>query len=302
MVATVRTARGDTLGTTPLQTRLRPRERRELVLTAPGYDSAVVTIGWRTRDNLVTLINPAAWIIDGITGAAFVHDPETVAVALTPSPVPDEPVEELPDAVMALVLDELADAAEDAGCEPLLVEAWRDAAHVLANADPSAEPVPDSIRRMAGEEADRVAPEIREICARPSAKVDALRRLRETLEDTVVAVAESPPLLSPVYFGPDEWEIRDDSVRMRLRALGARLRDEPVSLIVEGFADGAELHHVELGAQRAWSVIRELQAGGLGANCCRSASHSDDPDARVGAGEAWLNRRVTFTLDYERSP
>lgn len=309
--ATVRTARGDTLGTTPLAARLRPRREQHLVVTAPGYDSAVVTVGWRTRPVLLTLLNPLSVVVDGITGAAWVHDPETLQVALVRSasadPVPDEPIaeapaEELPDGVMALVLAELARVAERAGCEPLLVEAWRDAAAVLSAANSAVRPMPDGAMRMVAEGVAREEPRIREICARPSARVDQLRQIRETMEDPAVAAAESAPLLSPAYFGVDEWEIRDDSVRTRLRALGARLRDEPVSLIVVGFADEAELRHQELGFQRAMSVIRELQAGGLGLECCRIASHSGDPAARVGAAEARLNRRVTFILDYQRSP
>jgi outer membrane protein OmpA-like peptidoglycan-associated protein len=314
VVATVRTARGDTVGTTPLEARLFPREQQALVLTAPGYDSAVVTIGRRARDDLITLINPLSWFIDGATGAAFVHDPAELDITLSPSPVvtpvvtpvTDEPEEEVSDAVMALVLARVADVAEEVGCEPMLVDAWRDAAYVLAHPDSAAQPVPDSVRVMVAEEAERVRPEMQEICARPSPRVDELRQIREAVQDTTVVPDESPLVLAPVYFGPNEWQIRDDSVRTRLRALGARLAEEPVTLVVEGFADGAELRHQELGAQRAMSVIRELQAGGLPADCCTAISHSggrgETGTTGTNGADAWLNRRVTFTLDYERSP
>lgn len=300
VAATVLTARGDTLGTTPLAVRLRPRERQNLVLTAPGYDSSVVTIGWRTRPVLLSALNPLFLVVDGLTGAAWVHDPDSLDVIMTPSPVAEGPVEELSDTELALVYDEFANMAEAAGCELLLVEALRDAAYVLGSADSAAQPVPDSVQRVAEEEVERVRPEVQDLCTQPSPHVDRLRQIRESLEDTTtVVVANEPPLLAPVFFAANEWEIRDDSVRARLRALGDRLADEPASLIVEGFSDAAELRHPELRAQRAWSVIRELQAGGLARDRIVFSHGGDDP-FMADAAEARLNRRVTFTLDYER--
>ena len=297
VVATVRNDRGDTLGTTPLRIRLRARSRQTLVITAPGYDSVAMPIGRREKESLPTLINPLSWPVDAATGAVWRHEPAVLDVRLTPSPRRDPPV---PDHVAAVVLREFADAAEAAGCEPLLVGAWRDAAGVLEAADPV---VPaDSVRRQAKEEVGRAAPELRELCATPGPRVAALRDIRERLEREDGPAADAAPALSPVFFAPDEWDVRDDSVRARLRALGARLADAPVTLVVEGFADGTELRHRELGHQRAAAVIRELRQGGLPADCCVGLSLSGDPGAPASSTDPRLNRRVTLTLAYREAP
>jgi outer membrane protein OmpA-like peptidoglycan-associated protein len=308
VVATVRDARGRTLGTTPFAARIRARSQQQLVIAAPGYDSAVVSIGRRPKEVLVTLINPLSLVVDGITGAVWTHDPGVVNVILTSTTrIPPTPADSLPDEVAAVVLDAFAAAAEKAGCEPLLVSAWRDAARVLANTESPAPPVPDSVRRMAREEVERAAPAIAEACTRPSPRVDRLAEIRRRLEQPPdpSAPENAAPLLAPVFFAPGEWALRDDSVRARLRALGSWLAEAPVTLMVEGFGAAGELRHAELGHQRALSVIRELQKGGLGADCCLSLSHSDAGDDAGGsadAAEARFNRRVTFTLGYARSP
>lgn len=205
----------------------------------------------------------------------------------------------VPDHVAAVVLREFADAAEAAGCEPLLVGAWRDAARVLQAAD-SAAPTED-VRRQAAAEVDRAAPELRELCATPGPRVAALRDIRERLARDEAPAADGVPVLSPVFFAPDEWNVRDDSVRARLRALGARLAGAPVTLVVEGFADGAELRHRELGYQRAAAVIQALREGGLPADCCVALSHSG-AGALAASADPRLNRRVTLTPTYRETP
>lgn len=349
VAATVRDADGRTLGTTPFRGRLRARRQQTLVITAPGYDSAVVTVGWQVKNALPTLLNPLSWPVDAATGAYWVHAPDSVDIILSPSrhavpagPAPDAvvtvsggvpgvsaatPVDVPPfsvplpgvpsvntptlpgegasdrkdavsDPVAAVVLAEFADAAEAAGCEPLLVGAWRDAARVLAESGPGAPA--DSVRAAAAAEVLRAVPEIREICARPSPRLEQLRAIRESVEAPANASPGSPPVLAPVYFGAGEWEVRDDSVRARLLSLGARLSNAPVTLVVEGFADAGELRHPELGYQRAQSVIRLLRSAGLPADCCIAISHSGEPLA--GAPDPRLNRRATLTLDYRRTP
>lgn len=296
VVATVRTTGGRTLGTTPLRTRLRAREGQTLVLTAPGHDSAVVTLGWQARNVMPTLINPLRWPAVAGIAAYWRHDPGVLDVRLVPTLV-------VTDAVAALVLAEFADAAEAAGCEPLLVDAWRDAARVLAQSGTPAPPLPDGAHRPVASEVARAGPELRELCARPSPRVDALREIRERLARRDGDAADgAPPLLASVFFGADEWEVRDDTVRARLQALGARLAGTPVTLVLSGYGDAAELPHRELGYQRAMSVIRALRAGGLPADCCVMLSRSGDAGflAAFGAADPRLNRRVTLSLDYER--
>jgi outer membrane protein OmpA-like peptidoglycan-associated protein len=309
VAAVVRDAHGRTLGTTPFRARLRARRQQTLVISAPGYDSAVVTVGWRVKDVLPTLANPLSWPVDHATGAYWTHDPDVLEVRLSPAgragsvAAGDSAAGPVSDAVAAVVLAQFADAAQAAGCEPLLVGAWRDAARVLAESDDPSPAVPDSVRALAAEEVRRAAPEIRELCARPSERLEQLRALRESLANAPDGPAREPPVLAPVYFGAGEWEVRDDSVRARLRALGGRLAEAPVTLVVEGFADDGELRHREVGYQRALSVIRVLRSAGLPADCCVAISRSGDPQA-VAAGGALprLNRRATLTLDYRGAP
>ena len=347
VAATVRDASGNVLGTTPFRARVPARERQTLVVTAPGYDSAVVTVGRRVKEDLPTLINPLSWPVDAATGAVWRHDPNVLDVALVPRrdgeaplsllpslpagssgpplplvppaaslpsllPLPPLPqarreeraeeraddVADVPDAVAAVVLREFADAAQAAGCEPLLVGAWRDAARVLARGDTVAPA--DSVRRQAAAEVAQAATELRDLCTRPSPRVERLRAIRERLAvppDT--ATPDSAFLLSPVFFGPGEWEVRADSVRARLRALAARLVDAPVTLVVVGYTDAGEVPRRELGVQRARSVVRELWAAGLALDCC--VVEVRDP-AQGDAADARLNRRAVLTLDYGDEP
>jgi|GEM_PF-6144138 len=305
VVATVRDAAGNPLGTTPLQVRLRARPRQTLVISAPGYDSAVVTIDRRVKNVLPTLLNPLSWPVDAASGAYWTHDPGVLDVRLSPA-ARVRAAGEVSDPVAAVVLAEFANAAEAAGCEPLLVAAWRDAARVLAHSDTPTSPPPDSVRAMAAAEVRRAAGEIRELCALPAPRVQALREIRETVAGVTDAAvpAAGGAAVAPVFFGPDQWEVRDDSVRARLRALGSRLADTPVTLVVEGFAQPGELYHRELGYQRALSVIRALRAGGLAADCCVVISHTGDPRVLAAATAAapGLNRRVTLTLGYREAP
>ena len=362
VVASVHDARGHRLGTTPLRARLRARERQTLVVTAPGYDSAVVVIGRRPREDLPTLINPLSWPIDGATGALWRHDPNVLDVPLVPAagrdapppplpspslpplpspslpplpspslpplpppalpslpslPVPSLPplppltqaqreerasdAADVPDAVAAVVLREFADAAAAAGCEPLLVDAWRDAARVLAGADTL--PPPDSVRRQAAAELGLVAAELRDLCTQPSPRVARLQEIRERLQAPPDTTApDSAPLLAPVFFGPGEWDVGEDSVRARLRALAARLADAPVTLVVVGYTDEGEMPRRELGVQRALSVIRELRKAGLASDCCVVEIRDPAPPEDGVAADARLNRRVVFTLDYRETP
>jgi outer membrane protein OmpA-like peptidoglycan-associated protein len=309
VAATVRDANGHTLGTTPFQAPLRARHRQTLVIAAPGYDSAVVTVGRRVKGILPTLVNPLSWPVDAATGAYWTHDPGVLDVRLAPTRQAMDSIRDaaagdsISDAVAAVVLAEFADVAEAAGCEPLLVGAWRDAALVLAASDSSTPP--SSLLAFVAEEVRRAAPEIRELCAHPGPRMAELGAIRRRLSDSATDVASGPPLaLAPVYFGVDEWDVRDDSVRARLHALAARLAEAQVTLVVEGFADPAELRHQELGYQRALSVIRVLRAAGLAADCCMAISHSGDSQAlgEAAGRDPRLNRRVTLTLDYRGTP
>jgi hypothetical protein len=189
-----------------------------------------------------------------------------------------------------VVLAAFADSAASAGCEPLLAGAWRDAALKLEE-ESGPEPVPDSVRRLAAEEVGRAMPRLRELCAQSTPRLDRLKQIRLELAAPPADTPAAPPLFAPVHFAHGEREVRDDSVRRRLRALGARLaaRPLPMTLVVEGSAEaGSEPE--ELGLARANAVLAELWRGGLPRGCCTAAGHAS------AAGEA--ARRVTFSLDY----
>lgn len=300
--ATVLDSAGRVLGTTPLRVSLRARERQRFSLFAPGYDTAEVTVGRRVREVLFSLLNPVALAVDIASDAWWEHDPARIAVALRPRPEP----ERLDDREVAAVLTVFAAAAEAAGCDTLLVGAWRDAAIELGGGTAAAEL--DSIRRFAAEEVGRAAPELHSLCAARTPRLERLREIGQALRAGAPPEPADEAPLAPVYFERGRWEVRDDSVRQRLQAAGRRLAASglPVRLVVEGFTDptGTEALNRELAYSRANAVIRELQRGGLSHDCCVALSHPAPSAHAPVAGdtpEARLARRVTFSLDYREA-
>jgi|GEM_PF-3841375 len=199
-------------------------------------------------------------------------------------------------AATALVLAAFADSVQGAGCEPLLVGAWRDAALELAAAEP--DPLPDSVRRLAAEEVGRAMPRIRALCAQTTPRLERLRQIREELAGPADSVA-AEPLFAPVYFAPGERRVRDDSVRDRLRALGRRLveRPLPMMLVVEGFA--GEDEPAGLALARAQAVVAEMRRGGHTVGCRAAVGRGSAVGRRPPVGDGAFQRRVTFALDYQ---
>ena len=285
-------ADGRVLGTTPLRVRLHNRSTQRLVVAAAGHDTAVVTVRRSARPLLIGRINPFAFRIGdaagGWRGAA-----DTLEVRLRAN-------ERLDDAVMAEVLTRMADQAQSVGCEPLLVDGWRDAAMRLRRGSTAVPP--DSVRRLAAEEVERATARLRDLCSRPSARVARLREIRRVIETGIAPAPEGTPL-APVFFDSNRWMARDDSVRARLEALGRRLAAArlPVTLVVEGYTDpsGTAALNQELGDARANWVIAELRRGGLPADCCVAVSRGPDPASTLGDRSWWPQaRRVVFSLDY----
>lgn len=288
-------ADGRVLGTTPLRVHLRGRDTQQLTVAAGGHDTAVVTVRRRARPLLVAPLNPFTVEVRDAAGGGWRGGADTLDLRLRAR-------ERLDDAAMAEVLTRFADQAQNAGCEPLLVDAWRDAAALLRR---GAEPPPDSVRRLAAEEVERAAPRVRELCARPSARVERLRRIRAVIEGTEPPpISPDAPPFAPVYFDSNRWTVRDDSVRARLHALGRWLAGAglPVTLVVEGFTDatGSPALNRELGYSRANFVIAELRrGGGLPPECCVAVNRGPDAAAAGhGPGSSPAARRVTFSLDY----
>lgn len=195
-------------------------------------------------------------------------------------------------AATALVLIAFADSAQSAGCEPLLVGAWRDAALEL---DTASEPLPDSVHRLAAEEVGRAMARIRELCAQSTPRLDRLRQICAELAASPVAMPPTESRFAPVYFARGE-HIPADSVLHRLRALGRRLADRPLPMVlrVEGFSE-PDVEAPNLGLARANAVVAELRRGGLATACCEVVG------GRAPAGEAALQRRVTFSIDYRET-
>jgi len=290
-------AGGQVLGTTPLRVHLRGRAVQVLAVAADGYDTVTLTVRRRARPLLVGTLNPYTVEARGAAASEWREDAGALALRLRPEP-------RLSDAAMAEVLTRYADQAQDAGCEPLMVDGWREAATRLRH---GTAPPPDSVRRIAAEEVRSAAPRVRELCARPSRSVEHLRRIREVIQSARPgAPREDAPPFAPVYFDPDRWTVRDDSVRARLRALGRWLAEQrlPVTLVVEGFTDptGSEAVNRELAYSRANAVIAELRrGGGLPAECCVAVGRGPDlVAAGEGAGPSPHARRVTFSLDYRQ--
>lgn len=205
-------------------------------------------------------------------------------------------------ATAAAVFSAFADAAERAGCDPLLAGAWRDAALDLE--EEAGRPAPDSVRRIAAEQVDSAAGKIRDLCARSTPRLERLRQIRlELASPPADTVVEGGGWFAPVYFEPGRGEVADDSVRRRLRALGGRLAAAglPVTLVVEGFSGSAagRPEAPGLALARARWVLGELRRGGLGEGCCVAAAGPTSVSGDGGPGDAErLGRRVTFAFDY----
>ncbi|HYJ78548.1 MAG TPA: hypothetical protein VEW03_03005 [Longimicrobiaceae bacterium] len=289
--ATVHDGSGRVLGTTPWTTPATARDYSEYLLSAPGYDTTLVTVGTAPP---------------GLGGGPRLHTHTVAASALGPGPVlarvqmqptaPQPDTARLSDTEAAVVFAAFADGAVAAGCEPLLANAWRDAALLLAGGAPPPAGA-DTLREAAAAEVARAAPRLRELCARRTPRMERLREIRLRLERPPETEAEATPY-APVYFDSGSYQV-PDSVRERLRGLGRALGAAPmaVTLVVEGFTDGSDDERLrELGFQRARAVIAELRAGGLPADCCLLTSGGVAEDAGV-AGGRW-SRRATFSLDY----
>ncbi|HET7461710.1 MAG TPA: hypothetical protein VFJ82_10710 [Longimicrobium sp.] len=288
-------ADGRVLGTTPLRVRLHNRATQRLTLAAAGHDTAQVTVRRRARPLLIGRINPFTLAVDDAAGRGWRGTADTLELRLRGH-------ERLDDAVLAEVLTRMADRAQAAGCEPLLVDGWRDAALQLRHGTPAA--APDSVGRLADEAVESAMPRVRDLCARPSERVERMRAIREIIERGAPPSGEGPPF-APVFFDSNRWTARDDSVRARLQALGRRWAAAhlPVRLVVEGYTDpsGTEALNHELGYARANWVIAELRRGGLPAECCMAVSRGPDPAAAAGGRAGWPRaRRVVFSLDYQK--
>lgn len=237
------------------------------------------------------------------------------AIPPTPEPEPEPPIAGNPvsDTLLAAAIEseiyrQYAIAMERAGCSQAMADAWEDASIVLDYVAG-----PDTVRvdtALIMREVDAISPEIRKLCSQSSALIETAIQNRLIAEGILPFESESElaRLIGPVYFDYTSAVVSDDSVRTRLRNIGAQLALEPlpVLLVVEGFADpsGSAQRNGELGLERAKAVINLIVAGGANSDCCRAISYGESPEWQLVPGAyrdktgARQNRRVSFSLDY----
>lgn len=142
--------------------------------------------------------------------------------------------------------------------------------------------------------------------------VEALERDLRALErefDVAVERLETALRFStPVYFGFDESEIREQDHDVLDRFCGVLQEYYPGALVtVEGFTDpsGPEAYNLRLGQARANAVKDYLVSGScVSSEQIRAVSYGEDTDRLVAAGargpgeEGWQNRRVVIVVDH----
>ena len=104
----------------------------------------------------------------------------------------------------------------------------------------------------------------------------------------------SPLYTKMIYFDFDQSEIRPEYYPT-LRAHADYLIQNPQSsLLIEGHADerGSREYNIALGERRAKSVVRFLEAEGVGSHQLRDLSYGEERPSIAGYGEAvWSQNR-----------
>ena len=106
----------------------------------------------------------------------------------------------------------------------------------------------------------------------------------------------SPLYTKVIYFDFDQSEIRPEYYPALRAHAEYLIQNTQLSLVIEGHADerGSREYNVALGERRAQSVVRFLEAEGVGGNQLRDVSYGEERPSVSGYGEAvWSqNRRV----------
>lgn len=302
---------------------------------------------------LLGLAVPAGALIDLLTGAAWEHQSRELDVALVPlagaplaiaeparppvapalpaSPAtapppglpppalspPDLPLNPARATVAAtLLLRGMAQAADEAGCDPVVAETWLDESDLVGGAGAVSRDDSVLIGRKVQMQVDSVRAELRTLCARSNPLLDSLRAARTALSVGPAADsgrdAMTPARLCAasafghcITFASGSAEIRPahqpalEDAAPRIRSL--RL---PVLVIVEGTADpsGDPAGSHRLGLARAAAVRDALVRLGVPAEWLAAESCGDEPRCQLVPGAtgpapgAELNRRVAFHL------
>jgi peptidoglycan-associated lipoprotein len=106
----------------------------------------------------------------------------------------------------------------------------------------------------------------------------------------------SPLYTRVIYFDFDQSEIRPEYYPALRAHADYLIQNQQLSLVIEGHADerGSREYNVALGERRAQSVLRFLEAEGVGGSQLRDVSYGEERPSVSGYGEAvWSqNRRV----------
>jgi outer membrane protein OmpA-like peptidoglycan-associated protein len=350
---TVRLADGRTLGTAPLSDlRLQPRRSLSLDLHREGWQPARVSVRRRPRGSfalngclpgvlamialeagadprdvlLLGLAVPAGALVDFGTGAVWEHEPRVLDVTLLPAPPPaDLALDSLRATVAAtLLLRGMAQAADEAGCDPAVSETWLDESDLIAGSGAVSREDSTRIDRTVRMQVDSVRAELRALCARSNPLLDSLRAMQSSLagpadpgpEGAEAATVTPGELCRAAGFGHC-ITFASGSARIRrelhpaLRQLAEQIRGIrlPVRIVIEGTTDpsGDLRENHPLGLARAAAVRDALVRLGVPQewlaveSCGAEARCQLVPGAGGSMPGAELNRRVAFHLRIRES-
>lgn len=363
----VRDSSGHLLGVSAgsrLRLRLRPATAQTLELGRTGWEPVRVSVGRDLRFTfaldlilpaaaalaglatgregrevaVLAAVPPAAMLVDLLSGAAWEHTPvQNVALAPLPAPPPPGPGTEVPHdtataaLAAALLLQGMASAADEAGCNRVVSEAWLDQAdrivlYPVSGTDSAA------IERKVQARVAGARGALEALCARSNPLLDSL-----AVTQTASAIPPDGPAPAPDE-APDPCASAPDLARLCAAAgwgrcitfapgsttlaaeqapaldalaetiLSLRL---PAVVVVEGTADpgGDSLRAHEAGLRRARAVADALAARGVPADrlavesCGSEARCQLVPGAAGQARGARFNRRILLHLRLrERAP
>jgi len=135
-----------------------------------------------------------------------------------------------------------------------------------------------------------------------------LRSLREDFDVTVQRMETALRFSTPIHFGFDNAEVRDEDQEFLDRFAGVVSEYySDATITVEGFTDpaGSEAYNMQLGQRRADAVRTYLvENAGLSGDRVRAVSYGENtqrlirPNAQGPGEQGWENRRVVIVVDF----
>jgi outer membrane protein OmpA-like peptidoglycan-associated protein len=276
-----------------------------------------------TETAAVALLPPAAPLLSIPLPSAPHPTPAPPAAAPADVPLPDLPLNPARARVaFTLLLQRMALAADEAGCDPVISETWLDESDLIAGSGTVSRDDSVLIGRKVQMQVDSVRAELRALCSRSNPLLDSLRATRrDGPAGTVVPASEAAPMTPAelcgasafgqcITFASGSAAIRDEfapallQVAERIRAI--RL---PVRIVIEGTGDptGDPDGSQRMGLARARAVRDALVRLGVREDWLAVESCGDQarcqlvPGAAGSTPGAELNRRVAFHLRIRES-